>query len=344
LEARVKNLQVNSNGFAQFQGKLIFPNDSYCSKQWWIPVHYPTVLDVSWLAVEKGGYRLDGDTQLVAGTGSVSGTVSKIDWQYKFGSSCNYPTQEGDTDYAPSAVFELQTTNNGNYFLNVRTTTWWSKSAESKCSYSWSTGRFFLEPHDGIPEAVLYAYAAETLGYLLYDPKQQVVDCLEGSKIQFGVINVISDTSVKLYLPSGINLAQDSIGIYASVIGYHGGDSISPTSYADTSVSSNEVFLFLQVCLCVLPSSTHLSLFRRINVPMRRSCILMKSPQFLSSLLLLRLVNRTILWSSLTLPLQHYLPHRFHHWRHRRLPYKLNQIQQRLVVGILVYSLRWFFL
>jgi hypothetical protein len=253
LEARVKNLQVNSNGFAQFQGKLIFPNDSYCSKQWWIPAHYPTVLDVSWLAVEKGGYRLDGDTQLVVGTGNVSGTVSKIDWQYKFGGSCNYPTQEGDTDYAPTGIFELQTARNGNYFLNVRTTTWWSKSAESKCSYSWSTGRFFLEPHDGVPDQAVRTYAAETLGYLLYDPKQQVVDCLEGSKIQFGVIDVISDASVKLYLPSGINLAQDSIGIYASVIGYHGGDSISPTSYADTSVSSNEVFLFLQVyCFTLL--------------------------------------------------------------------------------------------
>jgi hypothetical protein len=290
LEARVKNLQINGIGVAQFQGKLIFPNDSYCSKQWWIPVDYPTGLDVSWLAVEKGGYLLDGTTQLVAGTGSVSGTVTKIDWQYKFGTSCNYPTQEGDTDYAPSAVFELQTTNNGNYFLNVRTTTWWYKTEFSKCSYAWSTGRFFLEPHDGIPEEVLYNYATETLGYLLYDPKQQVIDCLEGTKIQFGVIDVISDVSVKLYLPSGINLAQDSVGVFASVIGYHGGDSVSPTSYGDTSISSNEVYLFLQVCLPLcfcsilfhpLPPSLRSTLCRKTSVAMKRPCILMKSLQFL---------------------------------------------------------------
>jgi hypothetical protein len=251
----VKSLQVITNGVVQFQAKLIFPNDSYCSKQWWIPVDYPTALDVSWLAVEKGGYLLDGSMQLVAGTGNVSGTVSRMDWQYKFGSSCNYPTQAGDTDYAPIGIFELQTARNGNYFLNVRTTTWWYKSDASKCSYSWSTGRFFLEPHDGIPDEAKKTYVPERLGYLLYDPKQQVVDCLEGAKIQFGVVNVISDVSVKLYLPSGINLAQHSVGIYASVLGYHGGDSISPTSYGDTSISSNEVYLFLQVCSpLILPS------------------------------------------------------------------------------------------
>lgn len=133
-------------------------------------------------------------------------------------------------------------------FLNVRTTTWWYKSDANKCSYSWSTGRFFLEPHDGIPESVKYNYYTENLGYLLYNPKQQVIDCLEGSKYQFGLINVISDTPVELYLYSTLDITENSIGIFSSAIGYHGGDSIALMSYYDTDENGNaDLFLYLQV-------------------------------------------------------------------------------------------------
>jgi hypothetical protein len=248
LEARMKNLVV-TNGVAQFQAKLIFPNDSYCSKQWWVPVDYPSAIQASWLVVEKGGYLLDGTTQLVAGTGAISGTVTKLDWSYTFGKTCHYPSQEGDDAYAPSAIFELQTSNNGNYFLNVRTTTWWYPSDASKCSYSWTTGRFFLEPHDGIPDQILFNYQTETLGYLLYDAKQQIVDCLDGVKVQFGMVDVISDVSVKLFIHDSMGVGEEGrvMGIYSSVLGYHGGDSISPTSYQDLSVSATDIYLYLQV-------------------------------------------------------------------------------------------------
>lgn len=244
----MRTLKLN-NGLAQFEARLIFPNDSYCSKVWWTPVDYSRSLSVSWIVVEKGGYKLNGDTQLVVGTGDISGTVTKLDWAYTFGNKCNYPTQNGDNDYAPSAIFELQTSNNQNYFLNVRTTTWWYKSDASRCSYSWSTGRFFLEPHDSIPDEILYDYRTEKLGYFLFDPKQQVIDCLEGVKLQFGYLDVISDTSVKLFLHKEVNIAEEPLGVYASVLGYHGGDSVSPTSYGDITITTSDVYLFLQVGL-----------------------------------------------------------------------------------------------
>jgi hypothetical protein len=107
----------------------------------------------------------------------------------------------------------------------------------------------------------LYSYRTERLGYLLYDSKQQVVDCLEGVKIQFGMVDVISDVSVQLFVHSSMGLvAQQSVGVYSSVLGYHGGDSVSPTSYKDLSVSAIDIYLYLQVSTSSLSLSLSFSL------------------------------------------------------------------------------------
>jgi hypothetical protein len=59
---RLKNiLKPNGGGAVSFQTKLFLPNDSYCSKQWYIPKYIQPAKQVSWAVFESGAYNISGN-------------------------------------------------------------------------------------------------------------------------------------------------------------------------------------------------------------------------------------------------------------------------------------------
>jgi hypothetical protein len=246
----MKNLAVH-NGVLTFEAKLVQPNDSYCSKEWWVPTDYPELLSVTWLIMETGGYMID-QTQTVVGYDLINGEVSKIDWDYKFGDTCNNPAQEGDNDYAPAAIMKLQTTNNGDMFVTPRSPGQWFKSEVAGCSYSWQTGRFFLQPHDGVSAAVRKTFARETMGYLLFDPHPHVIDCAQGMSLVFVGFSPVSNVPVTPDFTSQYDASVGTFGVFASLVTYSGGDAFAIRSYFQDG-NMEDVWVYLQVWSTLSP-------------------------------------------------------------------------------------------
>jgi hypothetical protein len=262
LQVRASNIQFNA-GAISFQIQLLSTNDSHCSRQWWVPSKYSNYLNVSWLIIEEGGYDING-TQIVIGSAEVSGYVTKVDWEFSFGSACNYPPVEGDTDFAPGGIFSLQTMNNDQTYLLSRTTEWWYKGESNKCSYSWETGRFFLVSHDGYPVDDKFLLKTEMLSFLLFDSTPHIIDCLAGSRMEFGLVHGLTNQPVLLSLRHPIDSSSDFVSLYGSVNGYQGGDSIVIRSYYD-STNPISPYIYLQVRTLF----SLLTFVRKINAQMK---------------------------------------------------------------------------
>ena len=56
---RLRNI-LKTNGVVSFQTKLYLPNDSYCSKQWYIPQYIQPAKQASWAVFESGAYNISG--------------------------------------------------------------------------------------------------------------------------------------------------------------------------------------------------------------------------------------------------------------------------------------------
>jgi hypothetical protein len=57
---RLNNILQTGGGVVSFQTKLYLPNDSYCSKQWYIPQYIQPSKQVSWAVFESGAYNVSG--------------------------------------------------------------------------------------------------------------------------------------------------------------------------------------------------------------------------------------------------------------------------------------------
>lgn len=244
IQSRMRNVVING-GELSFEAKLVQPNDSYCSKEWWIPTEYPKLLSVTWLILESGGYMIN-KTQTVVGQGLVRGNISKINWEYTFGDACHNPPEEGDNDYAPGAIVKLQTSNNAEMFLTPRSPANWFKPATGGCSYSWSLGRFFLQPHDGVDAAVRNAFVPERMGYLLFDPRPHVIDCAQGMTLEFIGFSPMSNVPVVPSFTTQFDAATGTFGLFASLVTYSGGDSFAIRSYFEEG-DTEDLFVYLQV-------------------------------------------------------------------------------------------------
>jgi hypothetical protein len=56
---RLRNI-LQTGGKVSFQTKLYLPNDSYCSKQWYIPQYIQPAKQASWAVFEYGAYNVSG--------------------------------------------------------------------------------------------------------------------------------------------------------------------------------------------------------------------------------------------------------------------------------------------
>lgn len=66
---------------------------------------------------------------------------------------------------------------------------------------------------------------SETLAYLLFDSTPHVIDCLSGSRLEFGSVHGLTHQPSLLPLRSLADSSSTFVAIYASVNGYQGGDS-----------------------------------------------------------------------------------------------------------------------
>lgn len=69
---RIRN--VVKTGVVSFQTRIFVPNDTYCSKQWYIPQYMPTPKQVAWAVIEQGAYNVSSRTILIS-VGSLTRTV-----------------------------------------------------------------------------------------------------------------------------------------------------------------------------------------------------------------------------------------------------------------------------
>jgi hypothetical protein len=58
---RVRNILKLNGGAVSFQTKLYLPNDSFCSKQWYIPQYIQPAKQASWAVFESGAYNISGN-------------------------------------------------------------------------------------------------------------------------------------------------------------------------------------------------------------------------------------------------------------------------------------------
>ena len=237
-----------TNGILTFEVKLVMPNDSYCSQEWWVPTHFPKELDVTWMVMEKGGYVIGG-TQTVVGYGNVTGKVQNLIWPYTFG-TCHDPPEEGDNDYAPGAIVTLQTSNNVDMFLLCRSPAYWFK--EDSCTYSWKSGRFFLQGHDGLSPAARELLNDEILGYLLFDPKPHIIQCADETTMEFNGFSPVSNDIMTPSLSVPYSVSTGGIfGVFGSLVTYTGGDAFAIRSFFDGN-TTDDLFVYLQVWRCVV--------------------------------------------------------------------------------------------
>lgn len=203
---------VSDTDQVAFKVRIAMPN---CSSEWWTPTAVSNI-SVSWMVVEKGGYKVN-DAQIVVGSSEIDTQPTKIQWAFTFGSTCNNPTTQNDDDYMPGAIMTLQTNNNPHQLVFPRVTSSWHKSESNVCQYSWKYGHVFLKPPDNVTTDI----QAETVGYMVFE-MTNALQCIDGSHVlQVGSTYLTEAQSQIIYREQH---SFASLGIFGLSISYNGGD------------------------------------------------------------------------------------------------------------------------
>lgn len=99
VASRLKDISYSA-GKVTFSVKLFQPNDSYCSKEWYVPTYLSAPVQIGWMISNQGAYNLSGH-QFIISTGDVNRThqslagvgVTSDVFRFKFPSGCDplYP-------------------------------------------------------------------------------------------------------------------------------------------------------------------------------------------------------------------------------------------------------------
>ena len=251
LGARVEELLDNSGAEAivTFSVKLVWPSNQTCVSNWFQGGVPEGTFSVGWYVGETGGYSVSG-VQMEFVTASVNALNWNLaTWPYPFGADCNYPSQDGDDDYSPGAIFTIQSNNNAGQYLSVRASSWF-KTDTTKCTYAWAGGHMRLYPHDYDAEAGLInanQIQDETVGVFLYDTRfPQALDCVGGSYMEIGQVDGLTSSPYQLSMYQPVDTSTTSLGVFGSILTLQGGEGVMIKSYA-LSTSPMEIFSFLQV-------------------------------------------------------------------------------------------------
>ena len=252
LEARVvdyDNANQGGNKVVTFSITLVWPSNQTCVSDWYAGTAPEGDYTIGWYVGEAGAYDVSG-VQMEFMTIDVNAYEwTTATWPSTFGSDCNYPTQDGDDDYAPGAMFTLQSNNNAGQYLTVRSSSWF-KSSRTKCNYAWAAGDLRMYPHDYNSDDGLIdvnSIQAETVGMVVFDTRHpHTLDCFGGSFIEIGQINDMSSTPRQFPMYEALDTSSTNLGVFGSVLSLNGGEAMVVKTYA-TSSSPTDVFGFMQV-------------------------------------------------------------------------------------------------
>ena len=187
---RVRNV-VNS-GRVSFDVKLYQANDSFCSKEWMLPVAISPPVRLSWMVVEKGAWNLTGAFFMV-GSGNITRKDSdptnfenfiRFDWPVGCESStaiCAFDVSSSDI----GAIVQLQTLVNDRLLI--------PRLFTIKTRFM----RVLLQSHDSGNASYHVIADAEELGYMSFRTNIQI-SCVEGITMETWVFQDVTNLKLDL--------------------------------------------------------------------------------------------------------------------------------------------------
>lgn len=253
VQAKVKSFLYNNNSTMSFDIELIWPSNETCTSGWYDSTSLKGTFAVGWYIGESGAYNVSG-IQMEFLTVSVNAQeFTQSGWIYPFGKSCTYPSQSGDNDYAPGAMFTIQTDNNPGMFLTVRSSAWY-KTSSTGCNYGWNQGSFRLFPHEYESGGMnLTKIKSEDVGVFLFDSRVPLsMDCLVGTYIELGEINQLNHVAHMLPTHKRFDTRISSTGtaVFGSAISFTNQDPFSIQAFSSES-AVNDIYVSLQEDQCM---------------------------------------------------------------------------------------------
>ena len=244
LVSRVRS--ATSMGRVSFDVKLYHANDSYCSKEWFIPRSLSDTLEVSWMVVEKGAFNISGYYFMVG-----SGDITRVDnsnelynfirFNYPVGcetltKSCRFEdgTLVGAINQIQSLVYDR--------FLTVRALV-----------HGLGFSRFVLVPHDSDDLSYYNMSLAETLAYMAFDGSG-VLDCSERISFEMGQFDSATSASTTILFDGSYEYPVSVFGMVSSAISM-----AASTSVRAWNMTSTFFQISLQEDQCTTEENIHLT-------------------------------------------------------------------------------------
>lgn len=240
LTPRMKLVDASS-----FDVKLFQPNDSFCSKQWHIPIHIAPSISIPWMVVEAGAFELMSHKFFI-GKGNISRQDADIKndlnyarMDYPIGCDHEYPQNPCTFSDSVSviALTQLQTCVHAR-ILSVR-----GNAIRRQFS------RFILQPHDSLDQSYFVLKEPEVLGYIAFESGTSI-DCTEGWAFRSYALNIVGfPVNVTFSNFQSTPTAFGSVGSSTSLT-----DSVVPKL---NSISFSNATLSLQEDECVDEEVSH---------------------------------------------------------------------------------------
>jgi hypothetical protein len=190
--ARVRN--VVSSGQVSFETKIYQANDSYCSKQWYIPSAIVPGLSMSWLVVEHGAYNLTKNIVFIIGDGAITRQDSVVSNTNNF-IRFNFPV--GCTSMTLSCGFSTGTT--VGIILQLQTLVYDRLLIPRISSSALRFFRAVLQPHDSSDSSYYVMLRPETLAYMAFTSGVSV-GCVEGLAFDSNTYSSVTNTEVQQWV------------------------------------------------------------------------------------------------------------------------------------------------
>ena len=226
VSARVRNVETSVDGQVSFEAKLYLANDSFCSKEWYVPEPVGTEgnIQVPWVVVEQGAYDVSGSKFMVS-EGPITRTdiravvdANRVDFDYPVG--CVSPTEpcsmgEGST---LGVVMQLQTLVYDRLLI------------PRAYSLGSQRSRLVLQPHDSSSASYYVMLDPETLAYIVFESGLSI-NCQDSS------LAITSTVFARVtHATRDMSFSGVSYGSYGSLPGLYGSVTTSRRLGDSTSV------------------------------------------------------------------------------------------------------------
>mmetsp|Transcript_26340 Transcript_26340/g.39055 ORF Transcript_26340/g.39055 Transcript_26340/m.39055 type:complete len:409 (+) Transcript_26340:49-1275(+) len=218
----------NEDGTFTFEFKLVFPNDSYCSKEWFVPVlpPVPVFVEVAWLLGPEGAYNIlanytdeNFNTNFIIGSGNITRASAEPiatnsngnAIQLLYPSGCDSEESICTVSELAGCIQQLQTSvntidNGKDLFLSVRA---WQVKVRSV----W----FVLVPHDSHDASYFEITTPEVVAYVVF-PTESSVICVEGFAFETRTFFNVTSYPIPLsYINSPYDYPPGIFGMLGSV-------------------------------------------------------------------------------------------------------------------------------